>query len=629
MAAPDAAAVVLDDPPGVVDPLLLCEDEHAFAYAPCRAAVNGGDAREASLLVASDSLYLAPSDAAASPELPIVRVPLLAVTAVAALDDGADGLAVEVGERVLIRRNAPHEAAPGAAALRLELPAAAAAELLPLVEALRRLAAAAERGDKAARGVAAAERARLAAEHAAAARFDAACLAPDERLLADFPAERVTPLCAQPGRVALTTQAVRFQPACRPAGGAPAPPGAAWPLARLAAVERRLFRLDDAALELLLDAGIYDAAFFALPSRRARDALERALLAAPACPAAARAARRRRLAAATRAWAAGRLSNFDYLLRLNRAAGRSFCDLSQYPVFPWVLADYTSQELDLSNPASFRDLSKPVAALSPARAARGAERFAALAGAGAAAAPRPWQHGSHYSSPAAAAHWLLRAEPALQLRLQGGRFDAPDRQFACVAEAWRSALEVESDLKELLPQFYDPAVAPALLINATRAPLGATSAGAALGDAALPPWARGSPAEFAVRMAAALESAPASARLHRWIDLVFGVAARGRRAEVASNVYHYMTYDEVAAPLVAAERDAAARRGLLVQAAEFGRTPRRLFARPHPARRAGGAPPLGRRLLAACICVAPAPAAVAATGRGGAEETNAATSRAI
>lgn len=30
----------------------------------------------------------------------------------------------------------------------------------------------------------------------------------------------------------------------------------------------------------------------------------------------------------------------------------------QYPVFPWVIKDYTSQELDLTNPNTFRDLSK-------------------------------------------------------------------------------------------------------------------------------------------------------------------------------------------------------------------------------------------------------------------------------
>jgi hypothetical protein len=50
---------------------------------------------------------------------------------------------------------------------------------------------------------------------------------------------------------------------------------------------------------------------------------------------------------------------------LNTIAGRTYNDLSQYPVFPWVLADYESDELDLNNPASFRDLSKPVGVVNP------------------------------------------------------------------------------------------------------------------------------------------------------------------------------------------------------------------------------------------------------------------------
>lgn len=34
----------------------------------------------------------------------------------------------------------------------------------------------------------------------------------------------------------------------------------------------------------------------------------------------------------TRDWVNGRVSNFDYLMYLNREAGRSFKDLTQYPV---------------------------------------------------------------------------------------------------------------------------------------------------------------------------------------------------------------------------------------------------------------------------------------------------------
>lgn len=60
------------------------------------------------------------------------------------------------------------------------------------------------------------------------------------------------------------------------------------------------------------------------------------------------------------AWLREEVSNFEYLMQLNLLAGRSFNDLSQYPVMPWVIADYESETLDLSDPTVYRDLSKPV-----------------------------------------------------------------------------------------------------------------------------------------------------------------------------------------------------------------------------------------------------------------------------
>jgi hypothetical protein len=75
-------------------------------------------------------------------------------------------------------------------------------------------------------------------------------------------------------------------------------------------------------------------------------------------------------------WRQGELSNFEYLMQLNTLAGRTFNDLTQYPVFPHVIADYTSEELDFSNPRTFRDLSKPMGAQTPERFERLKERLA-------------------------------------------------------------------------------------------------------------------------------------------------------------------------------------------------------------------------------------------------------------
>lgn len=39
-------------------------------------------------------------------------------------------------------------------------------------------------------------------------------------------------------------------------------------------------------------------------------------------------------------------------------SGRSYNDLNQYPVFPWILTNYETKELDLTSPSNYRDLSK-------------------------------------------------------------------------------------------------------------------------------------------------------------------------------------------------------------------------------------------------------------------------------
>ena len=107
--------------------------------------------------------------------------------------------------------------------------------------------------------------------------------------------------------------------------------------------------------------------------------------------------------------------------------------LSQYPVFPWVLADYTSSELDLTNPSSFRDLSKPMGALDPGREESFRERYASMQ-CGSAEDPHatpPFHYGTHYSSAAIVLHYLLRIQPFAghHVFMQGGVFDHANRLF--------------------------------------------------------------------------------------------------------------------------------------------------------------------------------------------------------
>ena len=36
------------------------------------------------------------------------------------------------------------------------------------------------------------------------------------------------------------------------------------------------------------------------------------------------------------AWHRREISNFEYIMELNTLAGRTYNDLNQYPIFPWV-----------------------------------------------------------------------------------------------------------------------------------------------------------------------------------------------------------------------------------------------------------------------------------------------------
>ncbi|KAH3872283.1 hypothetical protein DPMN_035498 [Dreissena polymorpha] len=280
----------------------------------------------------------------------------------------------------------------------------------------------------------------------------------------------------------------------------------------------------------------------------------------------------------TQRWERGEINNFQYLMHLNTLAGRSYNDLMQYPVFPWILADYDSEELDLSKGDTFRDLSKPMGAQTPDRLKHFKKRFQDWDD------PQgetpPYHYGTHYSSAMIVASYLVRLEPFTQtfLNLQGGHFDLADRMFHSVKENWLSASKNNmADVKELIPEFF---YLPELLLNSNSFDLGSKQSGVQLDDVVLPPWAKGDPREFIRAHREALESDYVSAHLHEWIDLIFGYKQQGQAAVEAVNVFHHLFYegnvdiDSIDDPL---KKNATI--GFINN---FGQIPKQLFRRAHP-----------------------------------------------
>ncbi|GJD07144.1 BEACH domain-containing protein lvsC [Galdieria sulphuraria] len=289
-------------------------------------------------------------------------------------------------------------------------------------------------------------------------------------------------------------------------------------------------------------------------------------------------------------WKRRQLSNFEYLCILNRLAGRSNNDLCQYPIFPWILADYSTEKLDLTDPKTFRDLAKPVGcqpSTSSEEAGERERRFRERFETWADKAIPPFHYGSHYSSAAAALHYLVRVEPftTLSLELQGGLFDHPDRMFYSLEGAWNSVTQSMQDVKELIPEFF---YFPEIFRNRNGVSFGRTQDGHLIDDVLLPKWANGSPEHFVRVHREALESEYVSLNLHHWIDLIFGFRQRGPAAVEACNVFFYLTYE--GAIDLESIQDMELRESMETHIAHFGQTPPQLMEDSgHPQRDHSGA----------------------------------------
>src|SRR5687767_11430074 len=66
-----------------------------------------------------------------------------------------------------------------------------------------------------------------------------------------------------------------------------------------------------------------------------------------------------------------------------------------------------------------------------------------------------FMYGSHYSTPGYVMYFLVRQCPEYMLRFQNGKFDTPDRLFSSILRTWNSAYNSLTDVKELIPQFYE------------------------------------------------------------------------------------------------------------------------------------------------------------------------------
>ncbi|XP_076766095.1 lysosomal-trafficking regulator mauve isoform X3 [Xylocopa sonorina] len=355
--------------------------------------------------------------------------------------------------------------------------------------------------------------------------------------------------------------------------------GTAWRLDDIRELHRRRYQLQERAIEIFLITG--RTYLLAFNSSKERDEFVTEL---SACNLPRRIPGDD-LSEAISLWRSGALTNWEYITCLNKLAGRSYNDLMQYPVFPFVLANYTSEKIDLNDPKIYRNFKRPMAVQDKKNEQHYINNYNYLKQALSeglnliALNQEPFHYGSHYSNSGTVLHFLVRLPPFTSMFLcyQDDNFDIPDRTFHALATTWRlTSCDSTTDVKELIPEFF---YLPEFLLNSEGFNFGVRQNGNRVGDVELPKWCGGDARLFILAHRAALETDHVREVLPYWIDLVFGFRQTGRPAVEAINVFHPATYygfnvEQIADPL---ERQAWE-----TMVRTYGQTPAQLFRVAHP-----------------------------------------------
>jgi hypothetical protein len=223
-------------------------------------------------------------------------------------------------------------------------------------------------------------------------------------------------------------------------------------------------------------------------------------------------------------WLANRCSTSEMLIIINHLAGRTFDDLSAYPVFPRVLRAFSSDSF-IDELSQVRDLSLPLAVL--------ADRDPEHQVLHQRMEMQSYHHCENVSTAASVSSLLVRVIPFLNFQMSFHEgFDVIDRIFR--------SIRIQFSINHITNSEFSPEVflMPEMFLNLNKISVDNIPL-----EMELPPWATNA-FSFTELHRYALESPSVRLRLNRWIDLIFGFKQSGPEAIEALNLYHPLSYTD-------------------------------------------------------------------------------------
>ena len=157
----------------------------------------------------------------------------------------------------------------------------------------------------------------------------------------------------------------------------------------------------------------------------------------------------------TLAWQTNQISTYEYLLLINKYSSRSFNELNQYPVFPWLLTKY-KYLIELNNNSINKNTNYFLRNMNyPMSMQHQSNRTTAITRYDDENEKFRFHLGTHYSTSSFIFYYLMREEPfgTLLIKLQNGQQENPNRMFIGINET-ADILEAGNDNRELIPEFF-------------------------------------------------------------------------------------------------------------------------------------------------------------------------------
>ena len=279
-------------------------------------------------------------------------------------------------------------------------------------------------------------------------------------------------------------------------------------------------------------------------------------------------------------WIKWEISTLKLLMILNIYANRSYNDINQYPVFPWIITDYTSE--NLPSPLPIRPMGTPMGMLEINEEAK--ERKESY--------KASWdvndneedkeddfdRYRSHYSTSLYVTYYLVRVFPfsSMRIELQGRSFDDPNRLFNSIIDSFHCALTQKSDLRELVPELF---FFPEMFYNINLLNLGSIknkekNIEEPVNNIVMPNWANNDGYIFVNKHRMLLESSEINEKINEWFNIIFGNKQNGKEAKKIGNLFINQTYENYFETYNKSEQK---ERIYFCRMVEFGVTPHQIF----------------------------------------------------